>query len=409
MSVFKQDDAIETIGTQAPAASTSSDVSRVEVNGREFIVVGTAHISRESADLVREVIESERPDAVCIELDGDRYRALSERDRFESLDLKQVIRNKQLSTLILNLILASYQKQLGIQLGVMPGTELLEAAHAAQELGLPISLCDRDVRITLRRAWGALTLWRKILLLGEFIEVLFEKPDLDEDALRELRQQDVVSKVMQELGQAFPQLKKVLIDERDSFLAHKVVETPGNRLVAVVGAGHVEGIRKALLAGGRVDIEALSEIPPVSPLWKIFGWSIPALIIGSIAIIGWQKGPAAAGENALFWFLANGIPSLIGAVLAFGHPVTALTAFLAAPFTSLTPLIGAGYVAAFAQTYFRPPFVRELRQVSADLNSPRQWWRNRLLRIFLVFLLTTLGSSIGTFVGGAKIVSNLFS
>lgn len=386
----------------------SSDVSRVEVNGREFIVVGTAHISRESADLVREVIESEHPDAVCIELDPDRYRALSERDRFESLDLKQVIRNRQLSTLILNLILASYQKQLGVQLGVMPGTELLEAAHAAEQLEIPISLCDRDVRVTLRRAWGSLSLWRKILLLGEFIEVLFERPELNEDDLRELRQQDVVSKVMQELGEAFPALKETLIDERDSFLAQKVIETPGKKLVAVVGAGHVDGIRRALVDGKPVDLEALSEIPPLSPLWKIFGWGIPVLILGSIAFIGWQKGPAAAGENALFWFFANGIPSLVGAMLAFGHPLTALTAFLAAPFTSLTPLIGAGYVAAFAQTYFRPPFVRELRTVSADLTSPLQWWRNRLLRIFLVFLLTTMGSALGTFVGGTKIVSNLF-
>jgi pheromone shutdown-related protein TraB len=290
----------------------------------------------------------------------------------------------------------------------MPGTELLEAAHAAEQLGLPISLCDRDVRITLRRAWASLTLWRKALLLGEFIEVLFERPELNEDDLRELRQQDVVSKVMQELGQAFPSLKKVLIDERDSFLAEKVRETPGQRLVAVVGAGHVEGIRKALLDGSPVDLEGLSEIPPVSPLWKVFGWSIPALIIGSIVFIGWQQGAAAAGENALFWFLVTGVPSLIGAILALAHPLTALTAFVAAPFTTLSPVIGAGHVAAFAQTYFRPPLVRELRSVSAYLASPRQWWRNRLLRIFLVFLLTTLGASFGTFVGGAKIVSNLF-
>jgi pheromone shutdown-related protein TraB len=389
-------------------ASHSSDVSRVEVDGREFIVVGTAHISRESADLVREVIESERPDAVCIELDRDRYRALSDRDRFESLDLKQVIRNKQLSTLILNLILASYQKQLGVQLGVMPGTELLEAANVAEQLGLPISLCDRDVRITLRRAWGSLSFWRKILLLGEFVGVLFERPELNEDDLRELRQQDVVSKVMQELGETFPALKKVLIDERDSFLAQKVIETPGKKLVAVVGAGHVEGIRRALVGGSPVDLQELSEIPPMSVLWKVFGWGIPVLILGSIAFIGWRKGPAAAGDSALFWFFANGIPSLVGAILALAHPLTALTAFVAAPFTSLTPLIGAGYVAAFAQTYFRPPFVRELRTVSADLSSPLQWWRNRLLRIFLVFLLTTLGSALGTFVGGAKIVSNVF-
>jgi pheromone shutdown-related protein TraB len=176
--------------------------------------VGTAHISRESVDLVREVIEKEEPDCVCIELDSRRYQALSRQERFESLDLKQVIRAKQLATLMLNLVLASYQKYLGLQLGIQPGTELLEAARTAEERGIPVALCDRDIRVTLRRAWQSLSLYKKLLLLSSFLGGIFEKPELTEEDLRELRQQDVMSKLMQELGEAFPGLKTVLLPHR---------------------------------------------------------------------------------------------------------------------------------------------------------------------------------------------------
>ena len=378
--------------------------------------MGTAHISHESVELVREVIEREEPDCVCIELDSRRYEALSREERFESLDLKQVIRAKQLATLMLNLVLASYQKYLGLQLGIQPGTELLEAARTAEERGIPVALCDRDIRVTLRRAWRSLPFFRKILLLSTFLGGIFEKPELTEEDLRELRQQDVMSKLMQELGQAFPGLKTVLIDERDAYLTERIKQTSGERIVAVVGAGHVEGMRRALAADQRADLEALCVVPPVSKAWKWVGWGIPAVILGSLLLIGMRQGAAAAGENLLFWVLANGIPSALGAVLALAHPATIGAAFLAAPITSLTPrmqenylaFIGAGYVTAFVQAYLKPPLVSELKEVSRDIGSVAGWWRNRLLRIFLVFLFTTLGSILGTWVGGAEIVSNLF-
>jgi pheromone shutdown protein TraB len=186
------------------------------------------------------------------------------------------------------------------------------------------------------------------------------------------------------------------------------LQAAGRRIVAVVGAGHVEGIRKALTEDRPVDFAALETIPPVSPLWKWVGWGIPAVIVGSLVAIGLRHGAAAAGENLLFWIFANGIPCAVGAVAALAHPVTVAVAFLAAPITSLTPVIGAGYVTAFVQAYLKPPLVSEFREVSHDLASLRGWWRNRLIRIFLVFLLTTLGSLLGTWVGGAEIVSNLF-
>ncbi len=366
-------------------------------------------MSQESADLVREVIEKERPDCVCVELDRQRFEALSQRQRFEDLDLRQVIRRRQLSTLIVNLVLAAYQKQLGLQLGVMPGTELLAATEVAQDLSIPVALCDRDVGITLRRAWRAMSPWKKFLLMSALLGSIFEKQELSEDDLRELRKQDVLSRLMAELGEAFPALKEVLIDERDAYLTQKMREAAGERVVAVVGAGHVEGIRRSLQheAGG-TDLAPFEAIPPARPILKWIGWGIPAVILGSLAAIALRKGVAAAGENALFWILANGVPSMLGAILALAHPLTVVAAFAAAPFTSLTPVIGAGYVTAFVQTYLRPPLVRELQEVSKDVLHPRRWWRNRLLRIFLVFVFTTLGSFIGTWVGGAEIVSNLF-
>jgi pheromone shutdown-related protein TraB len=394
--------------TESAARNYPSDVHVLEVDGREIILVGTAHVSRESADLVREVIEKERPDVVCVELDAQRHKALSERKRFQQLDLKQVIRSRQLAPLIANLLLASYQKKLGSELGVLPGTELLEATRAADELGLPVALCDRDVRVTLRRVWASLSFWKKSVLLSTLAASVFERPELDEEELRRIREQDVLSELMKELAEAMPGLVETLIWERDIFLAHKILEAEGDRIVAVVGAGHVDGIRRRLLEGEPADIEAINVVPPVSPLWKGIGWGVPALILSALTYIGFSKGAAVAGENLWFWVLANGIPATIGAVISLAHPVVMVSAFAVAPVTSLIPVIGAGYVLAFLQAYLQPPLVAEFDSVADDVGNLRRWWNSRLLRIFLVFLLTTLGSLIGTYVGGYEIVSNLF-
>ena len=388
--------------------SKANDVSRIQVGEREFILVGTAHISQESVDLVREVIAAERPDKVCIELDSQRFEALRHEKRWAELDLREIIRTRQLAQLIASLILASYQRRLGLQLGVTPGSELLEAAKVAEEFEIPFELCDRDVRITLRRAWAAVPWWRKAVLLATIGASAFETPELSEEELRRIRQRDVLSELMRELGDAMPALKRVLIDERDAFLAEKIRRVTGQRVVAVVGAGHVEGMLDALKNADEVDLEEINQIPQVSRGLKWFGWGIPAVILGSITWIGLTRGAEAAGSNALYWFLANAIPTGIGGILALGHPATIVGAALAAPFTSLTPLVGAGYVAAFVQAWICPPVVRDFQTVGDDLSQWRSWWSSRLLRIFLVFVLTTLGSVIGTWVGGVEVVSNLF-
>jgi len=362
----------ETVHMSETSHLEAADVHIVEQDGRQFILVGTAHISRASVELVHQVIDRENPDCVCIELDTKRYESLSEKKRWKSLDLKQIIRNKQLSTLMINLVLASYQKKLGDQLGVMPGSELLEAATTAQAKNIPISLCDRDVRVTMRRAWKATSFWRKNYLVASLIASLFEETEITEEKLKELKETDVLSELLAELGQALPELKTVLIDERDTFLAEKIKRAKGKKIVAVVGAGHINGVKQALSEDRSSQMDKINSIPPVSPVWKVVGWLIPAIIIGSICMIGYTKGSAVASQNIVYWILANGIPSSLGALIGLAHPVTIVSAFIAAPITSLTPVIGAGYVTALVQTMMQPPVVHEFETVLEDISHFRR-------------------------------------
>jgi pheromone shutdown-related protein TraB len=386
----------------------TADVDVVTVNGRTFILVGTAHISQASTELVREVIERERPDVVCVELDEQRYKTLSDQRKWESLDLRQVIRQKQLMTLIINLLLSSYQKRLGQKLGVAPGTELLEATKVANELGIPVELVDRDVRITLRRAWNSMSFWEKSKLLSAGVAGMVEGEELSEEKLAELRQTDVLTELMNELGRFMPVLKTVLIDERDTYITQKTLAATGNKVVAIVGAGHLKGIRQSLEANQRVDLAPLETIPPASKTGTMIAWGLPLLLVGALVYIGVTQGAAAFGQNLAYWFLAGAILSAVGAILALAHPVTVLASFIAAPYATLNPLIGVGYIAALVQVYVRPPTVKQLQTVGEDVGQPGQWWRNRLLRIVLVFFFTTIGNLIGNFLGASEIISNLF-
>ncbi|EKD34814.1 MAG: hypothetical protein ACD_75C02178G0006 [uncultured bacterium] len=394
--------------TTFPAFSYGSDVHVVRHEDKIVVLVGTAHISQESVDLVKTVIEQEQPDCICLELDDKRYHALTQKQQWQALNLKTIIKNKQLSTLLISLLMASYQKRLGGQVGVTPGAELLMADQIAKELRIPVSLCDRDVRITLRRAWKSTSFLKKGYLLASLLTSLFDQSVISEEKLRELKQKDVLTELMDEMGETLPDLKRVLIDERDTYLVEKIKSSPGKRIVAVVGAGHLAGMIKKFGTDNKQNLAEITAIPPMSPVYKICGWSIPLLIIGSLVLIGVQKGAAVAGANLLYWILATGIPAAIGALLSFAHPLTTLSAFAAAPITTLSPVIGAGYVTAFVQIMACPPFVKEFEIAGDDIGTFTGWWKNRLLRVFLVFFLTGIGAAIGTWVGGYEIFSNLF-
>ncbi len=387
---------------------TSSDVRVVEVDGRRLVLVGTAHVSRESTELVRHVIETEAPDVVCVELDAQRYRALTHGPDWESLDLRQLIRTRQLPTFVLHLLLGSYQKRLGMDLGVTPGAELLEAARVAEERGLPVELADRSVRVTLLRAWRSLGFWRRNKLVAAILASVFTDEKLSEDDLRELRRQDVLSELIRELAREMPELKGALIDERDAYLAEKIRRAPGRTVVAVVGAGHLDGVARLLEERQAVDLAPLEAIPSGSPVWKYVGWLIPVSIVAIFGTLAWTRGPAVAGENMKLWALATGIPCGIGAIVALAHPLTIATAFLVAPITTLHPLLGAGHVTALVQAWVQPPRVRDFQTVSDDLTRFRAWWSNRLLRVFLAFVLPSLGAMAGLYIGGAAVLRELF-
>ncbi len=402
------DDAPANAAAGAASPGYPDEVQVLELGDRRVVLVGTAHISQASVELVRRVIEQEKPDRVCVELDPQRYEALAKQKQWEALDLKEIIRKKQLPNLLINLLLAAYQKRLGGQLGVVPGQELLEATRVAEEHGIPVELCDRDVRITLRRAAHATSFWRKALLGSEMLVTMVAGPEISEEQLEELKQQDVLSELMADLGRALPSLKKVLIDERDAYLKESIQRAAGEHLVAVVGAGHLAGIRSALEEDRAVDLEKLKEIPPTAGWVKVIGWVVPAVILGAIGYIGWTQGAEKAAGDFGFWIVANSVPTAIGAILALSHPLTILAGLISAPFTSLTPVIGAAYVTAFVQAWVRPPVVKEFQTVAEDIGVFRRWWQNKLLKVFLAFMLPGFGSILGSLVGGGKILSSLF-
>lgn len=385
------------------------DVKVLKIKNRTFYLIGTAHISKVSANLVDEVIRNESPDCVCLELDDKRFKSLRDAKKWENLNLKEIIKKKQLSTLLINVALASYQKKLAKKLDIEPGNEFLIAMKTADELNIPIELCDRDIRITLRRTWKSLSFIEKFKLIFLGDDGNDFEDEINEELLAELRKTDVISKMIKSLGESVPSLKRVLIDERDYYLAEKIRQSKGDKVVAVVGAGHMSGIIDYLQSNWTVDLEEIEEIPPVSIGWQLFGWSIPTLIIGSIIYIGYSQGIHEAGHNIIVWSLANGIPSMIGAMIALAHPLTILSAFFGAPLTSLTPVIGAGYVAAFVQINYSPPLVKNFNTVTEDFSNIKMWWSNKLLKVFLIFILTSIGSLIGTYLGAYEIFNNLMN
>ncbi|MGL1901404.1 MAG: TraB/GumN family protein [Fibrobacterales bacterium] len=385
-----------------------ADIYRVTKGSKEYILVGTAHVSQESADLAQQVIIEEHPDTVCIELDEKRYESITQEKNWQSLDLREIIKKKQLAQFVVSLIMSSYQKKLGSKLGVQPGSEFLASIKTAKDTGIAVALCDRDIKTTMKRAWTKTPLYKKGMLLASIFGSLFEKAEISEDKLRELRQSDAMSEMMKEMGDALPTVKETLIDERDEYLAEKIRQADGNKKVAILGAGHVPGIIKILENDTPVDLDDLDTIPRSIPWGIIIGSLIAALIIGSLVYIGMTKGAEVAGENLLFWVLINGIPAAIGSLIAFAHPVTTIVAFLAAPVTSINPAMGVGYVTAFVQVFLKPPRVFEFEQLSEDVGHYKQWWKNRILRIVLVMIFTTLGSAIGTYVGGYELIKNLF-
>jgi len=385
--------------------ANNHNLTHLKFNEKEFILVGTAHVSKESARLAKSVIEEEKPDTVCVELCQSRFQAIRQKDQWQDTDIVKVIKEKNSFLLLSNLLLASFQKRIAKQFDVKPGEEMITAINTAESTGAQIHLADRDIRTTLSRTWRVMGFWSKIKLVFQLILSLGQLDEIKEEDIEKMKQQDVLETLLAEVGKSLPALKSIVIDERDQYLAEKIRTAPGNKIVAVVGAGHIPGIQKYW--DSDIDTRALEQLPPKGKLIGILKWLIPVAIVG-LFIAGFFYGGTEAGTDMIIWWiLANGILAGVGAIIALAHPVTILTSILAAPLTSLNPMIAAGWVSGLVEAFSRKPKVKDLERLPEDILSIRGFWKNNVTRILLVVVFTNLGSSLGTFIAFPVIVKVL--
>ncbi|SFL78308.1 TraB/GumN family protein [Salibacterium qingdaonense] len=380
------------------------NVTRIHVDNKEVVLVGTAHVSRQSAEQVKEVIDEEQPDSVCVELDEKRYESMSNRDEWKNMDIFKVIKEKRASLLLMNLAISSFQKRTAKQFGIQSGQEMKQGIESARESGAELVLADRDIQITFARIWQKVGFFGKAKLLMMIIFSIFNNESITEEELEKMKNQDMLQSMLQELTRSFPRLKKPLIDERDQYLSHKIKNAPGEKVVAVLGAAHVPGIKEEIYK--EQDLGELEQ-RPVSKAPKIIAWTIPLLVIAVIAYTFYAN-PSAGLQQTVSWLIWNGSFSAVGAAAALGHPLTIITAFIAAPLTSLNPLIAAGWFAGLMQAYIRRPNVEDFERLSDDVHSAKGFWSNKVTRILLIVVLANVGSTIGTMIGGADVLRLFF-
>ncbi len=388
--------------------TNNNSIFEIQREDKEILLVGTAHISADSVEDVKQQIREWKPDVVHIELDEKRYQSLKSGVKWAELNLKEIIRKKQLSALISSLILGSYQKRMGDQTGVKPGSELLAAAETAEEMGIPFKLIDRDVKTTLKRVWRGTPFFKKAHLLTALLGSLFDRTEISEEELQKIKSQDNLSNLIDEMESQLPDIKRLLIDERDEYMVSHILDASEKRILAVVGAGHCPGMEKHIKAGNTFSLDELNIIPPSSVFSKYFPWLILSLILAGFATLAYRD-MSDFTASLWMWVLVNGIPSSIGALMGLAHPLVIVSAFFIAPITSLNPMIGAGIVTAFMQAYLMPPTVSELESASNDLNRFSAWYTNRFLKIILAFILPSLGSVLGTYIGIADIAKRLLN
>jgi len=375
----------------------------VEVAGKRITLVGTAHVSQESVDDVTAAIEELEPDRVCVEIDAARFRAMTQGQDWSNLNIRKVIKERKGFLLLGNLVLQSFQRRIGEELGIKPGEEMREAVRVAEAREIPVALCDRDIQVTLRRAWASTGLWGKNKMLAAMLSSLFSREELSKEEIEELKQKSALQGMMEELAEFLPSAKTVLIDERDQYLATRIFEQAEANIVAVVGAGHVNGIvahlhRLAREEESATTIDELDVVPPRRAISRALPYVVPAVVLG---LIGWgfvQSGWQGGLELFMRWVLVNGTLSAIGALAALAHPVTIIASFVAAPITSMNPTIGVGIVTGLIEAVVREPRVRDFENLQQDILSVRGFFRNRVTHVLLVFFFSSIGSAIGTFV-----------
>ncbi len=399
--------------SESPAEPVREEPTReVERGGTFFTLLGTAHVSRASAEAVAAMLAETDYDLVAVELCDSRYEALTNPDQLLELDMFRVIREGRGGVMLAQLALGGYQRRLAEQFGIEPGAEMKAAIDTAREQDKPVALIDRDVGITLKRASRSLGWWQRWVLLNGLFLGLFTREKLTEDDIEQLKHGDMLTGAFTEFAAEAPALFNALIAERDAYMAAELRSraAPGQRVLAVVGAGHLDGIARALAEDER-DPEAvrreLNTVPPGGRWLRYIPWVVALLVITGFAW-GFTRSTELGLRVMADWVLINGGLSALGAALAGGHPLTVISGFLAAPITSLNPTIGAGMATAAVETVVRKPRMADFAALRDDTAHLGGWWRNRVARTLLVFAFSSLGSAAGTWLAGASIVSRLF-
>ncbi len=373
------------------------NVTHITFPDREIYLVGTAHVSRASAELVEEKIRELAPETICVELCAPRYESLRNPDRWKNTDIVQIVREGRLGPMMVQVALAGFQKRLAKQFGVEPGEEMRRAIKLSDDLGKNLSLVDREIKTTLRRAWSEAGFFNVVKMIASLLSSLVSSEEITEAEIEKLKTGDALEGVLSEFSELLPNVKRILIDERDAYMAGKIYGAGGNRILAVVGAGHVPGITR--LIGEEIDLVALDRIPPKSWKSKALQWSIPLLFVGLFAIAFWTSGVEKSLELAGIWAITNGICAGIGTALAFAHPITILCGILCAPFAVIHPIIAIGWITALVEAGFRRPRISDFETIADDILSVRTLWRNRVSHLFVVMVLSNLGSIAGSALG----------
>ncbi len=386
----------------------------IELDGSRITLLGTAHVSRRSVDAVKDLLATSDFDAVAVELCPSRYNAIVDPDALAKMDLMRVLREGKAAMVMASLALAAYQQRLAEQLGIEPGAEMRAAIAGAQASGRPVLLIDREVGTTLKRVYRNVRWWRRLLLLSGLLASVISRERVTEEEIERLKEGDVLETAFSQFADQAHELLKPLIEERDRYMAarlqHEIAVGGFGHVLAVVGAGHLRGIQEHLVRQRAVApagvIAALDRIPAPSRWPRLIPWLVVGLILFGFAL-GFQRSAALGWQLVADWVLINGGLSAVGALIAGAHPLTIVTAFVAAPLTSLNPMIGAGMVTAAVETLLRRPNVGDFGRLRRDTAHLRGWWRNRVSRILLVFFLSTLGSAAGTYAAGLRIFGRL--
>jgi pheromone shutdown-related protein TraB len=388
-------------------------IRHISRDGVEYTLLGTAHVSRASAEAVKEMAGSGDFDAIAVELCQARYDALTAERKWTDLDLYKIIRQGKAGLVMANLALSAYQRRIAEQFGIEPGAEMRAATIAAKERDLPLQLVDRDLAITLRRSYASVPWYKRIYLMTGLALGMVSSEEIDEEAIEKLKEGDILESTFTEFAEQSPELFEALIAERDRFMAARLrqenTDSNGRKVLVVIGAGHMEGLAKQLESGlenPESERQKLEALPPKARWPRILPWAIMILVFSGF-LIGFSRSPELGWQLVIFWVAINGGLAALGALIARGHPLTILSAVIAAPLTSLNPTIAAGMVTGLVESWVRKPLVSDLENLRFDITTVKGWFRNPATRILLVFFLSNLGSAIGTWVAGFKIFGAL--